>query len=136
MSKDIREMIDKVKNFKQSVNEQVNEPKFAYHVTRRKNLPSIKKKGLEPRVPKDYGTDGDIKGVYLFKTIEDTQNALYNWLGERIEEWEEENDKEYDEVVLKINIDGLEQDLIDSVEYEWTCLVNIEPLRIVDVIEM
>jgi hypothetical protein len=136
MSKDIREMIDKVKNFKQFVNENVNESKFAYHVTRRKNLPSINKKGLEPRVPKDYGTEGDIKGVYLFKTIEDTQNALYNWLGERIEEWEEENDKEYDEVVLKINIDGLEEHLIDSVEYEWTCVVNIEPSRIVDVIEM
>ncbi len=136
MSEDIRKMIDKVKNFKQFMNENVNEPKFVYHVTRRKNLNSIKKKGLEPRIPKDYGTDGDVKGVYLFKTIEDTQNALYNWLGERIEEWEEENDKEYDEVVLKINISGLEEHLIDSVEYEWTCLVNIEPSRIVDVIEM
>jgi hypothetical protein len=65
-----------------------------------------------------------------------SQNALYNWLGERIEEWEEENDKEYDEFVLKINIDGLEEHLIDSVEYDWTCVVNIEPSRIVDVIEM
>lgn len=136
MSKEMREQIDRVKNWTQFVNEQVNEPKFAYHVTRRKNLTSIKKKGLESRIPKDYGTDGDVKGVYLFKTIEDTQNALYNWLGERIEEWEEENDKEYDEVVLKINISGLEEHLIDSVEYEWTCLVNIEPSRIVDVIEM
>ena len=67
MSDDIRKMIDKVKNFKQFVNENVNEPKFAFHVTRRKNLNSIKKKGLEPLVPKDYGTDGDVKGVYLFK---------------------------------------------------------------------
>ena len=129
-------MIDKVKNFKQFVNENINEPNFAYHVTRRKNFNSIKKKGIEPRVPTDYGDNGDIKGVYLFKTIEDTQNALYNWLGERIEEWEEENDKEYDEIVLKINIDGLENHLIDSVEYEWTCLVNIQPTRIVGVIEM
>ena len=136
MSEDMRKMIDKVKNFKQFVNETVNEPKFGYHVTRRKNLNSIKKKGLEPRIPIDYGTDGDVKGVYLFKTIEDTQNALYNWLGERIEEWEEENNKEYDEVVLKINISGLEEHLIDSAEYEWTCLVNIVPSRIVDVIEM
>lgn len=118
------------------LNEQINEPKFAYHVTRRKNIPSIKKKGLEPRIPKDYGIDGDIKGVYLFKTIEDTENALYNWLGERIEEWEEENNKEYDEVVLKINISELEEHLIDSVEYEWICIINVEPSRIVDIIEM
>ena len=136
MSEDIRKMIDKVKNFKQFVNENVNEQNFAYHVTRRKNLNSINKKGLEPRIPIDYGIAGDVKGVYLFKTIEDTQNALYNWLGERIEEWEEKNDKEYDEVVLKININGLEEHLIDSVEYEWTCLVNIEPSRIVDIFEM
>ncbi len=76
------------------------------------------------------------KGVYLFKTISDTENALYNWLGERIEEWEEEYNEEYDEIVLKINLTGLEISLIDSVEYEWTCLVNIEPSRIVEIIEM
>ena len=33
------------------------------------------------------------------------------------------------------DISGLEEDLIDSVEYEWTCIVPIEPSRIVDVIE-
>ena len=126
MSEDIRRVIDKVENFKG----------FAYHVTRRKNLNLIKKKGLEPRIPKDYGISGDVKGVYLFKTIEDTQNSLSNWFGERIEEWEEENDKEYDEVVLKINITGLEDSLIDSVEYEWTCLAIIEPSRIIEVIEI
>lgn len=126
MSEDIREMNDEVKN--------CNE--FAYHVTRRTNLNLIKKKGLEPRIPNDYGISGDVKGVYLFKTIEDTQNSLYNWFGERIEEWEEENDKEYDEVVLKINITGLKDSLINSVEYEWTCLAIIEPSRIVEVIEM
>lgn len=127
---------DIVKPFDMFVNENINNPKFAYHVTRRKNIRSIMKKGLEARVPIDYGTEGDIKGVYLFKTVEDTQNALYNWLGERIEEWEEENDKEYDEVVLKVNIEGLEEYLIDSVDYEWTCVVDIEPSRVVEVIEM
>lgn len=110
--------------------------KFAYHVTRRSNLSSIMSSGLEPRVPTDYGIGGDVKGVYLFKTIADTENALFNWLGERIDEWEEENDEEYDEVVLKVDIAGLEAHLIDSVEYEWTCVIQIEPSRIVDVIEM
>ena len=41
--------------------------------------------------------DGDEIGVYCFPSIEDTENALMNWLGERIEEWEDENDKEYNE---------------------------------------
>ncbi len=108
----------------------------AYHVTRKENLPSIFEKGLEPRIPTDYGLDGDIKGVYLFKTLDDTKNALYNWLGERIEEWEEENDQDYNEVVLVINIDGLENHLIDTVEYEWTCMVTIEPERILNTIEV
>lgn len=94
------------------------------------------KKGLEPRVPEDYGENGDIKGVYLFKTIEDTENALFNWLGERIEEIEEETGKEYDEIVLKVDISGLQEQLLDTVEYEWVCLVNIEPYRIIEVIEM
>ena len=136
MSQDNRKMIDSVQGFKQFADENIDASKFAFHVTRRKNLNSIKKKGLEPGIPKDYSVNGDVKGVYLFKTIEDTENALCNWLGERIEEWEEENDKEYDEIVLKINIDGLEEHLIDSVEYEWTCLIDIEPSRIVEVMEM
>lgn len=109
---------------------------IGYHVTRRANLRSIKRKGIEPRVPLDYGETGDTKGVYLFKSIEDTKNALYNWFGERIEEWEEEHDKEYDEICLEIDLSGLEDYLIDSVEYEWTCTEKIEPSRIIRTIEI
>lgn len=116
--------------------ENINNKTFGYHVTRRKSLESIKRIGLEPRAPKDYGENGDIKGVYLFKTIDDTKNALYNWLGERIDEWEEENDQEYNETVLKIDLTGLEENLIDSVEYEWTCVINIKPSRIISVFDM
>lgn len=109
---------------------------IAYHVTRRSNLDSIRNIGLEPRIPKDFGLEGDVKGVYLFKTIDDVENSLYNWLGERIDEWEEETGEEYDEIVLKIDLTGLEKELIDSVEYEWTCITTIESHRIIDVIEM
>jgi len=105
---------------------------LAYHITRRKNLKSILKKGLIPNIPEDY-VGSELKGVFLFKTKSDTENALHNWLGERIEEWEEENDTEYDEVCLTVDISGLE--LIDSVEYEWTCTTTIEPNRIISVDE-
>lgn len=108
---------------------------YAYHVTRRGNVKSIMSKGLIPRVPKDI-IGGDVKGVYLFPSIDDVENALYNWLGERIEEWEEENDKEYDEVVLKVDISGLEGDIIRDLDWEIICLVRIGPERIVDVFEM
>lgn len=132
----------KILNFKKfnykinSFNESINNVTYAYHVTSRKNLESIMKIGLEPRIPEDYGENGDIKGVYLFKTLDDTKNALYNWLGQRIEDIEEETGEEYDEVVLKVDISDLGEHLIDSVEYEWTCLVTIEPSRIIDVIKM
>lgn len=124
------------KHFSIQKRENHSEQKFAYHITRRENLPSIYENGLEARVPVDYGEDGDIKGVYLFKTLDDAKNALFNWFGERIEEWEEENDEKYDEVALKVNIEGLDANLIDSVEYEWTCLIDIEPSRIVNVFEI
>ena len=109
---------------------------IGYHITRRKNIPSIKNNGLIPKIPEDYGENGDIKGVYLFKSYTDCENALYNWLGERIEEWEEETGKKYDEVLLKINLTGLQADLINSVEFEWICINTISPERIISIIEI
>lgn len=106
---------------------------YGYHVTSKRNLKSIMKIGLETRIPEDYGTDGDKKGVYLFKTLEDTQTALYQWLGERIEDIEEETGIEYNEIILKVNLSGLEKYLSSDVEFEWCCSVNIEASRIIEV---
>jgi hypothetical protein len=114
--------------------ESFNNPRIiGYHVTNQSNLKKILKTGLEPRIPEDFGEKGDVKGVYLFKTGDDTNNALYNWFGERIEEWEEENDKEFKETILVVDLTGL--DLYDSVEFEWTCLEHIPPERIIQVIK-
>jgi hypothetical protein len=129
-------MLTHIHNFEQFINESLTGTLFGYHVTRRANVDSIKGTGLQPRIPVDYGEDGDVEAVYLFKNIEDVENALYNWLGERIDEWEEESGDEYDEVVLKVNLSGLEEYLVDSVEYEWMCVCDIEPSRIIDIMEM
>jgi len=104
---------------------------IAYHVTDKKNLKSILENGLEPRVPEDFGEYGDTKGVYLFKTIEDAKNALMNWMGERIEEWEEETGESYEEILLHVDITGL--DCLDTVEFEWTCIEHIPPDRVISV---
>ena len=104
---------------------------IAYHVTDKKNIPSILKNGIEPRVPTDYGTDGDTKGIYLFKTREDMTTAVSSWFGDRIEEWEEETGNTYEEVEMIVDITGL--DMIDSVEFEWTVLETITPDRILDI---
>lgn len=116
--------------------EQLDNGIYAYHVTRRVNLESIKENGLKMSIPEDYGTDGDIEGVYLFKTLDDAKDALFQWMGIRIEEWEEENDEEYDEICLKVDIDGIEQYLIDSVDYEYISTIDIEPSRIVEILEI
>ena len=108
---------------------------FGYHITQRRKLKSIMKKGLIPKIPVDFGNSGDLNGVYLFKTKSDAENGLQNWFGERIEEWEEEHTKEFDEICLTIDLTGLEQYLLDSVEYEWTCITIIDPSRIISVNE-
>lgn len=126
-----------IKLFNEFINENNNTEKlFGYHITRRLNIDSIMEDGLLPRIPEDYGYSGDIEGVYLFKTYEDAQTALYQWLGERIDEWEEETGEEYDEVCLVVDLSGLEEYLIDSVEYEWICTDIIEPERIIKIKEI
>jgi hypothetical protein len=128
-------------NLKNVISEEIDkltgEGQYAYHVTRRANLPSIKSKGLEPKVPEDFGPEGDIKGVYLFKTYDDMINALYNWLGERIDEWEEETGEDYDEIALKIDMTKIDpNDIQDTVEYEWTVTETIPPEAIIGVLNV
>jgi len=108
-----------------------SDKKYGYHITRRKNLKKIMEEGLVSKVPKDYGEEGDIEGVYLFKTLEDVKSALAQWMGERIEEWEEEYDEDYDEVLLKVDITDINYlDIIVSVEYEWVVTTKIDPSKI------
>lgn len=106
---------------------------IAYHVTNKKNLSSILKNGLEPRIPTDYGIDGDTKGIYFFKTREDMNTAVSSWFGERIEDLEEETGEEYEEIEIVVDITGL--DMIDSVEFEWIVTEHISPDRIIEVID-
>ena len=124
----------KIRKFQIFIKENNNSNKLlGYHITRRLNIDSIKENGLLPKVPEDFGEDGDIEGVYLFKTYDDAQTALYQWLGERIDDWEEKTGEEYDEVCLVVDLSGLEEYLINSVEYEWICTVKIDPERILKI---
>lgn len=122
---------------KEEIDRFVGENQFAYHVTRRENLPSIYKRGLLPRVPEDFGLVGDKKGIYLFKTYDDMENAFYNWLGMWIEDWEETHGEDYDEVALKIDMSKIYPESIeDSVDYEWIVTETIPPEAIIKVIEV
>jgi predicted house-cleaning noncanonical NTP pyrophosphatase (MazG superfamily) len=109
---------------------------LVYHVTSRRYLTSIVKNGIQPKIPEDYGDGGDEMGIYCFPSMEDVENALMNWLGERIEEWEEDNDKEYLEIVLVLDITGLKIKKNHDVGYEILVKEPISPNRIVEMIEV
>lgn len=97
--------------------------RVTYHVTSRHNLDSILCNGLIPQSPSDMV---DEYGVYLFKTIEDVKNAILNWFGDRMDEWEYQHGKDYDAIILQISSIGLE--LIESeAEYELICKNVIPP---------
>ena len=76
-----------------------NSNDLVYHLTKKSNLPSIKKHGLKPSLPVDTPTDDE--GVYVFKTKQDAEDALMNWYGDRFDEEEEF-------VLLTIKTDGLQ----------------------------
>lgn len=65
-----------------------------YHITPAKNVSKILKNGLDPKKPQDYD---DEEGVYLFKSKDDVDDALMNWLGDRFDE---------DEDLALLEIDG------------------------------
>ena len=59
--------------------------KTFYHVTLLENWKSIKENGLIPKIGElSKLIDETQKRIYLFPNIEDMENALYNWLGETI----------------------------------------------------
>ena len=115
---------------------EVMENKYAYHVTSNEKLNDELENGLEPEHPEGYEGIDTPKGVYLFKTLKDVYYAMYHWLGKRISSEENETGDKYNEVVLEINISGLEDKLVDSAEHEWICLSQIEPNRIMGVLNL
>ena len=110
-------------------NEQKSE-NYAYHITNRKNLNSIKEKGLLVNTPSYKDNVSDIKGIHLFETIEDAEESIGGWFGKRAEEWEERTGEVFFEVILRVDLTGLENKLKRIVENEIICLVDIDPSRI------
>jgi hypothetical protein len=101
----------------------IDQKQYGYHVTYEENLESIREHGLLLKTPDDMD---DIFGVYMFQSMEDVDNALTNWLGERLDE-----DKHLK--ILKVDITGLKQS--SDVDYEVIILEPIDYYRVVDVID-
>lgn len=106
-------------------------PKIGYHVTPIWNLLKIKKQGLIPqsgRLSNKLGESGD--SIFLFSTIDDMENALYNWLGEEYEELEKEMGQEIQLAVLKVKIPE-DSTVSSTVDYEFQVFDPIPPENII-----
>ena len=89
-----------------------------YHVARSEEVPSIKKGGLKTSIPTDME---DIKGVYLFKSVEDAEDAVMNWLGDRFDEEEKLT-------LLKIDPNGVDELFDDAIAgFEVVSKSDISP---------
>ena len=96
-----------------------------YHVTRKRNLPTIKKHGILPSNKFTGMTDfGAV--VFLFNKKEEMEDAMMNWLGDKF--------SDNDELVL-LTINPKNIDLFPSdVSYEiitdqvipWSNIVKVE----------
>ena len=98
--------------------------KYLYHVSPKKNLASIKQKGILPYAlaPADLS---DKKAVYLFKDRDEMEDAITNWLGDKFDE---------DEPLLCFTIypSGLDIEL-SNVEYEVISYNPIPPKNIIKI---
>ena len=113
MSKDIRQMIDRVKNFKQFVNENIKSsslPEFLYHLTSLDKFENIQKDGgLKPEFSKQ--SKGE-KGIYLTDDI----NVAKNYSGFYGDDTKL--------VLLKVSTNGLDLTKFSSDDYELQDFLN------------
>ena len=58
-----------------------------YHVTPVRNLPKISREGLVPKIGKRARLlQEPMKGIYLFHSVEDAEDAVMGWLGDQFGE--------------------------------------------------
>ena len=104
---------------------------MAYHVTLESNLKSILSLGLIPSIGERSENLGETeKAVYFFNSLQECDNALWNWLGEEFEDIEE------DLVIIEVNIDEkwIELDENGEVFYEMKVTENVKVDQIVRIL--
>lgn len=122
-----------MKNIELLTEEIVNDTQIVYHITRKNNLVNIRQQGILPKKPDDMD---DEYGVYCFPDMDSVEDAMQNWLGERIDDWEDDNDEEYGEICLKINIKDLGQSSNPDVGYEIIVHEAIPAERILEILHI
>jgi hypothetical protein len=97
---------------------------IVYHVTPTRNLRSIMKSGLHPKIgDRSSQLDGEVEGIFLFPSLIDVEAAVSSWLGDEFDEDEELS-------LLAIDITGLEDNIVQGAGYETIANTAISPDRI------
>jgi hypothetical protein len=111
MSKEMREQIDRIKNWKQFLNENVNVlPQYLYHITSSENFEGIKNEGgLKPEYSKQ--SKGE-KGIYLTDDISVAKNYSNFY------------DDGTELVLLRISTNGMDLSKFSSDDYELQDFLN------------
>ena len=121
MSEDIRKMIDKVKNFKESVNENFDlkskltnyffDDKYLYHYTQTDNLDSIKEEGLIPRkYPNSHYSKGSV-GIFLTTSSSLYKANLPEPLMDLMDDYYENEDAYDEKPLIRLTIDVSKLDI-------------------------
>jgi len=98
-----------------------------YHVTATKNLPNIQRSGLKPKIGQRSILLGESENlIYLFKSREDAEDAVMNWLGDEFEEDERL-------ALLEVNVPDNKVAVTRGAEYEYTAKSAI-PANLIKVI--
>lgn len=108
------------------------ERKMAFHVTLKSNIESILKSGLVPQIGERSEILGELEpAVYLFRTFEECDNALWNWLGEEFEDLDE------DLLILEVDVDKkhYQKDSNGDLFYEIEIKEVIKPEKILKIYE-
>lgn len=101
--------------------------KQLFHITPRQNVPTIMLDGLLAKIgPRSLELGEPVPAVYLFRTIEDAENALSNWLGEAFDE---------DEVLSLLGVTLPEDIPEDPMSFEYCVYRDIPGERIVILVE-
>ena len=105
---------------------------MAYHVTLESNLKSILSQGFIPSIGERSEKLGENeKAVYFFNSLQECDNALWNWLGEEFEDIEE------DLIIIEVDIDKkwIQFDENGELFYETKVTENVGADRIVRILK-
>jgi len=104
---------------------QVERNKLVYHITPSINIASILSIGLIPKIgERSKLINETLPAIYFFPTINDVENALYNWLGEIFED-------ESELALLQVEINNYSQ----LVEWELISFIPIpsKNIKVIDI---